>query len=109
MDNLNAVQRLKQHLNQLNYDLYNIVQEANRKKTNSNYKFEYDRYRITVELTERNDDCTYYCITVYPKPWPDMGVHNGLSIPDNWTKGQEWKEVADRVQYLILTLIRFGY
>lgn len=109
MKDLNVVQQLNQLLNQLNYDLYNIVQDADKTETDSNYKFDYDRYHITVELTERGDNCSYFCITVYPKPWPDMGVHDGLCIPDNWTKKQEWREIADRVQYLILVLIRFGY
>ena len=106
---LNAVQQLHQILNQMSYDLYNIVQDADNTETESNSEFDYDRYHIKVELTERGDDCSYFCITVYPEPWPDMGVHDGLRVLDKWPKGYEWRDIADSVQYLILVLIRAGY
>lgn len=106
---LNAVQQLHQILNQMSYDLYNIVQDADKTETESNYEFDYDRYHIKVELTEQSNDGSYFYVEVYPKPWPDMSTHDGLRIEHNWSKGKEWREVAETVLHLILVLMRFGY
>lgn len=106
---MDTIRQLKQLLAQINYDLSSIIGEADNTETESNYEFDYDRYHITVERVEHSNDSSYFYVAAYPKPWPDMEVHDGLRIFDGESKGREWREIAECVMHLILVLIHVGY